>query len=170
MGANHTFFENTKVLSLLAPVSVAASLTTASLDTTEGRGNAILVQVATFAFTGTNSLTLNLEESDDDSVFTTVVNGENLGQQVGTKWGDMTGNAELDDTDSDPNTLLNGASLVLDAAGNDDKVYVAEYLGSKKFVRLNIVEAGIVVVLMAVTSGQNALRLLPNIVSIGDNS
>ncbi len=170
MGAEHTFFENVKQLSLIDPVAFSSSpLLSASADINVGRGNAIVLSVATFTFTGVNSLALNLQESDDNSTFTDVVNGANLGQEIGTVWGSMTADELLTDL-TDPSTTLNGATLTLDDTGNDETVYVAEYLGNKRFFRLQIVEAGTVTALLSVMSGQNGLIIAPNIVDIGDNN
>lgn len=168
MGAAHTYFENVKNLSLRTLLAAATGVS-ASIPTNLSRANAIIVEAGAFTFTGTNKLTFNLEDSDDDSNFDTVVNGANLGEEVNVIWGNMTDDEELT-ASTDPSTTLNGATLTLDATDNDDKVYIAEYKGSRAFVRLNIVEGGTVTAILAVQSGQNALRDVPNIVPIGDNS
>lgn len=169
MGAAHTYFENVKNLSLLTPSSITASFTSASMDTTLSRANAILVDIGIQVFSVVNFWTFNLEESDDNSTFTTVVNGANLGEEINTIWSSMTDNLELLSS-TDPQTALVGANLVLDTVGNDQKIYVAEYKGTKPFIRLNAVEAGTLATILSVTSGQNALLRVPNIVDIGDNN
>lgn len=169
MGAEHTFFENAIVTQLLLPQSIAATVSTTAMDTTLARGNALMLSLGTFAFTGVNFLTLTLEDSDDNSSFDPVVNGANLGQEVNVRWGDEGNNVILDaSTTPATNALLD--TLVLDEAGDDDNNYVAEYLGRRQFVRMVLTESGTVVVVGSVNTAQIALINVPRLVAIGDNN
>lgn len=169
MGAEHTFFENAIVTQLLLPQTLTASVNTTAMDTVLARANALMLSLGTFVFSGTNSFTLSLEDSDDNSSFDAVVNGANLGQEVNVRWGDQGNNAILDDTTiPTTNALLD--TLVLDETGDDNNNYVAEYLGRRQFVRMVITESGTVSVIAAVNTAQIALVDVPRLVFIGDNN
>lgn len=169
MSEEHTFFENAIVEQLLLPQTFAASVNSSAMSTILARGNALMLSVGTFAFTGVNFLTLSLEDSDNGSSWAAVVNGANLGEEINVRWGDEGANAILDNsTTPATNVLLD--TLVLNNTGQDDNNYVAEYLSNRKFVRMVLTESGVVTAIVAVNTAQLALNNVPRMVFIGNNS
>ena len=169
MSEEHTFIENAIVEQLLLPQAFTASVNTSAMSTLLARANALMLSVGTFTFSGTNFLTLSLEDSDDGSNWDAVVNGANLGEEINVRWGDEGANAILDaSTTPATNVLLD--TLVLDETGVDDNNYVAEYLSNRKFVRMVLTESGTVTAIVAVNTAQLALNNVPRMVFIGDNS
>lgn len=120
---------------VLAPATVSATGATASVDCQDINSLGFLLSVGSFAFTSVNYLTVNLQESDDDSA-----------------WADVT-------------QVYEGtapAALVLnDQATQESKSHLVEYRGGKRYARLNIVESGTVSVPLSVVAISNRPELMP---------
>lgn len=120
---------------VLAPQTFAASAATSSVDCKDINSLGFLLNVGSFAFDGTNYLTVNLQESDDDSVWSNVT-------QV------YSGTAP--------------AALVLNnQASQESKSHLVEYKGGKRYARLNIVESGTVSVALSVVAISHKPELMP---------
>lgn len=169
MGAKHTFFENNAVLQLLLPQALTGDISSTAINTGLGRANALSISVGTFTFTGTNFLTLTLEDSDDNSSWDAVVNGANLGEEINVRWSNQDANELLDDTTTPATTTVN-AALVLDEAAAEETNYIAEYLGSREFVRMTVVEDGTVTAIIGINGCQGALKVVPRFDLLGDNN
>lgn len=166
---DHTFIENAKIALVQDQASITASVVSAKIDTIGARGNAILLALAAFAFSGTNKITVSLVDSDDDVTYTPVVNGGNGGAELNvvigrTNGGDAFRNANGTFVDS---VAIDGTT---DANGAGDKVsdvYVLEYTGAKRYAKLDVVVAGTVAVDATILHAQSALNVLPNIIDAG---
>lgn len=122
---------------VLAPQTFAATAATSSVDTKDINSLGFLLAVGSFAFTGVNFLTVNVQESDDDSV-----------------WSDVGAEGLYEGTAP--------AVLVLnDQASQESKSHLVEYRGGKKYARLNIVESGTVSVPLSVVAISNKPELMP---------
>lgn len=119
---------------VLAAQTLTASLNTLSVDTKDIGSLAFLVQVGSFAFDGTNYLSLKLQHSDDNSIFVDV---ENVYE----------GTAPI--------------AKVLNQASDADKSHLVEYRGGKQYARLAIVESGTVSVPIAVVAMSINPELMP---------
>lgn len=110
---------------LLFPQTITATGNSASQDVKDLMSLTFLLSVGTMAFTGTDKLTVKLQESDDNSSWTdcTVANGA----------------AYEDD-------------LVLDSGTEDESLFALEYRGSKRYARVAYTEGGTVSVAMSVTA------------------
>lgn len=117
-----------KPVLMLLPQSLTATTTTSSIDTAGFGSLALQLIVGTFAFDGTNKLTVTVEHSDDNSSWSTVAAGE-IKQEVAA-----------------------GTFIVLDSAAEDDSVHVCDYLGNKRYVRMVITEAGAVTAVVGVVA------------------
>lgn len=122
----------------LAPQTLSATTATAGIDTKDLNSLAFLINVGSFAFDGTNYLTVNLQHSDTDSSYA------NVGQD-----GVYDGNTA-------PTVLV-----LNDQATQESKSHLVEYRGGKRFVRLNIVESGTVSAPISVVAISNHSELLP---------
>ena len=112
--------DKVKTNALIAPAALAASTLSAATDLQGKRNFAFLIQVGSFAFTGVNSLTVTIHESD--------TSGGTYAAHAGS-----------------------GSLVLNDQATQENKVHVLEYKGNKRFVKLDIVEAGTVSAPMAVS-------------------
>jgi hypothetical protein len=126
--------QKVQVLPLLAPQTLTATTATASFDLQGCRNFAFAVQVGAMSFSGTDKLTLQIQDSDVNSGFE-----------------DVTAEA-----------LYTPAAQELAAAGDANKVHLVQYRGNKRFVRLNIVEAGTVSVPIAVSGLVTELEVQPS--------
>lgn len=124
---------------VLAPVSLSATTATASVDAQKGESLSFFVAVGAFAFDGTNKLSLTVQHSDDNSTFTDV--------------------DAIDLYKPDSGAI----AKVLDEAGDQNTVHQVHYRGLKRYVRLNIVEAGAVTVTVAVIALQGYLKAAPEV-------
>jgi hypothetical protein len=121
---------------VLAPVSsFAATAATSSVDCKDINSLGFVLAVGSFAFSGSNYLTVNLQESDDNSTWTDV-----------TQVYEGTAPAPL---------VLN------DQATQESKSHLVEYRGGKRYARLNIVETGTVTAPLSVVAISNKPELMP---------
>lgn len=120
---------------VLPAQTFSATGATSSVDCKDINSLGFLLAVGSFAFTGVNFLTVNLQESSDNST-----------------WADVT-------------EVYSGtapAALVLnDQATQESKSHLVEYKGGKQYARLNIVETGTVSVALSVVAISNKPELMP---------
>lgn len=120
---------------VLAPATFSATGATTGVDCKDINSLAFLLAVGSFAFDGSNYLTVNMQESDDNST-----------------WANVT--AVYEGTAP--------AVLVLnDQATQESKSHMVEYRGGKRYARLNIVETGTVSVALAVMAISNKPEFMP---------
>jgi len=120
---------------VLAPATFSATGATASVDCKDINSLGFLLSVGSFAFDGSNYLTVNLQESDDNSA-----------------WSDVT--QVYEGTAPAPLVLNNQAT-------QESKSHLVEYRGGKRYARLNIVETGTVSVALSVAAISNKPELMP---------
>jgi hypothetical protein len=116
-----------------------ATAATSSVDLADFNSLSFLVSVGTFAFTGTDKLSLVVQHSDDDAA-----------------WANATDADIFDAEDGD-----NGVAKILDAGTDDESVHAVHYRGNKRYARLNIVEAGTVSVVLDVVAVRGHSELMP---------
>lgn len=120
---------------VLAPATFSATGATTGVDCKDINSLAFLLAVGSFAFDGSNYLTVNMQESDDNST-----------------WANVT--AVYEGTAP--------AVLVLnDQATQESKSHMVEYRGGKRYARLNIVETGTVSVALSVMAISNKPEFMP---------
>jgi hypothetical protein len=113
---------------------ITADTNTASVNCADINSLGFLVNVAAFAFDGSNKIDLKLEESDDDAAWTDVT-------EV------YAGTAPIVES--------------LDAAGKGNKSHLIEYRGGKKYARLVLDVTGTVAVDMSVVAVSHKPELMP---------
>jgi hypothetical protein len=116
-------FDKLKVSQVLKPQAISADTDTIGFNVADFGSLAFLVDVATFAFDGTNKIELKLLESDDNVTFT--VAGSD---------------AKYED------------NIVLDSNTKDDMVHVVEYRGAKKYAALRLDVSGTVSCIIGVAA------------------
>lgn len=103
---------------LIDPATANSDVNGSSLDLSGYDSATIVVTVGESAdaasLSGTNKIEFELEESDDDSSFTDVDDGDIIGEVSGTN---------------------DGCFGVIDASDEDDAVYTVHYTGAKRYVR-----------------------------------
>ena len=119
---------------VLAPATLSATTATSSVDCKDINSLGFLLNVGAFVFDGTNYLTVNLQESDDDSAWSNVTE-----VYEGTA----------------------PAPLILNDSAQQSKSHLVEYKGGKRYARLNIVESGTVSVALSVAAISNKPELMP---------
>lgn len=119
---------------VLAPQTLSATTATTGVDCQDINSLGFVLNVGAFAFDGSNYLTVNLQESDDNSSWSNVT-------QV------YEGTAP--------------AALVLNTSGQQSKSHIVEYRSGKRYARLNIVETGTVSVAIGVVAISNKPELMP---------
>jgi len=170
MSSDHTFFENVRQKSLLEPGTVLTNLTTGSVATTVAGATGISLMVANAeSFSVSDSLRFQLEDSDDDVSFDAVTNGGNSGLDINVIWADQTDNLLLTESTL-PRTLENGAEIEIDTDLPGDHLFIAEYKGTRAFVRMRVFRTGAPTLRSCIISGQVRLAKDPNIIDIGDNN
>lgn len=122
---------------VLAPATFSATAATASVDTKDLNSLAFVLSVGTFAFDGTNYLTVNMQESDDNST-----------------WADV-GSAGVYEGTAPAVLVLNNQ------ATQESMSHMVEYRGGKRYARLNIVESGTVSVALSVAAISHKPELMP---------
>lgn len=128
-----------KVSQVLAPAVVTGTVATSGFNVTDFGSLTFAVSVGAFSFTGTDKLSITVQHSDTDSSY-------------------------VDAADEDIFDAENGAAgiaKVLDAGGDASITHLVHYRGNKKFVRLNIVEAGTVSVGLGVVAIGGHSELMP---------
>lgn len=134
--------DKVKVIQVLDPDTVTATGATTGVDTADFGSVMFVVNVGAFAtFTGSNKLSLTVQDSevDTDGSYANCVDADIYDAEDGA----------------------NGIAKVLDATDDDDAVHVIHYRGNKRYVRLNIVEAGTVSVILGVTAVCGNPELMP---------
>ena len=127
-----------KFIAVLIAQTVAASVNSTGVDCADFGSMLFLINVGSFSFTGTNKITVKLQVSDDN-----------------TNWSD----AAAEDM-----YVIEGAAptyIVLDATGEDSKVYALEYRGTHRYARVALVVGGTVSVPVAITSVGGYSELMP---------
>lgn len=126
-----------KMAQLLKPVAVTATVETASFEAAVAQANGFLVQVGTFAFDGTNKVSLQVQVSDDNSSWANAAADELYSPESGT------------------------VSKIIDSGTEDDSLFHIEYRGIKRYIRLQLIVAGTVNALFAVQSLQGYVETKP---------
>lgn len=116
---------------LLAPQTVEADVTSAAQDLQNLHSFAFLVVAGNFAFTTTNKLTLTIEESDDNSAWAA----------------------------APVTAYYTAAAPELAAAGAANSCTLVEYRGHKRYVRMVVVEAGVVSVTLSIAGISTDIHL-----------
>lgn len=119
-----------KSIMVLIDDSLTATAATTGVNLADFNAVMFDLAVGVFSFTGTNKVSVVMQHSDDDSVYT---------------------NCQAADM-MDPEDGDNGIVKILDGAGDDNKAYQFHYKGEKKFVRLNLVVGGTVAVVTSVVA------------------
>lgn len=122
---------------VLAPATFSATGATSSVDCKDINSLGFILAVGSFAFTTSNYLTVNVQESDDNST-----------------WADV-GSAGVYEGTAPAALVLN------DQATQESKSHIVEYRGGKRYARLNIVETGTVSVALSVVAISNKPELMP---------
>lgn len=126
-----------KQLVLLAPATWSADSTSSAVDM-QSFGSAILnLIVGAFTFTGSNKITVSVEESDDGTTFTKVAD------------------ADLQFVESA------GVHKVLDGTEDQNLIHPFYYRGVKRYVHLALVEGGTVSVALGVYAVQGDSEMKP---------
>lgn len=128
------------LVSVLLNETVAATGNSLGVDTSKGEALLIAVQAGDFAFSGTNSLNVQLQHADVD------VDGSY---------------AAVTDADVFETVGASGSVAVLDSTDDTETISLYSYKGDKKFVRVRLVETGTVSAPMAVTAIQGMLKAAP---------
>lgn len=104
-------------VSTLLPVNRTADANGAGVDLQGYEAAEVLASVGASADTlnGSNTISLELEESDDDSTYTDVAEADMLGAIAGTTTGQF---------------------ALIDAATEDDTLYRVGYVGNKQYIRV----------------------------------
>ena len=110
-----------KVQPLLSPVIVAATTTTLALDTKGFESSTIVLNVGDFAFTDANSLTVSVQESDDNVTYGAV-----------------------------PSRKIVGAVPVLHTAAHKEVVHSFGVVDGKRYLKVKMTEKGNVSVVISV--------------------
>lgn len=110
-------YGNVSTSQLLSPVNSTSTKTSSSADTRGFNDNVVIVNigVALDSLSGSRYWTIQLEESANNSTFTSVADSD-------------TGNG--------------AASFVLNSSITDDQAYVMNYTGSKRYIRVVITATG----------------------------
>lgn len=130
-----------KFIQQLFSASVSASVNSTGVDCESFGSMLFLLSVGTFAFTGSNKITVKMQYSDDNST-----------------WADVPV-AEMYPDKNEGGVA--GVLQILDATGEDAQAYFYEYRGSKRYARLALVVAGTVAAPIAVTSMGSYAELMP---------
>lgn len=130
----------------IVPAVVTASGTSAAVDTQDCGSLAFAVHVG--ATTGndlgaSHKVDIKMLESDDNSTYTDV-DGDDMAQN--------SGNAE---------DAANNIVKSLDSTADASSVHVVHYRGSKRYVKLNLVETGTVSATLGVLAVKGHLNLKP---------
>jgi hypothetical protein len=128
-----SFYGLMKALQVLAPISVSASTNTAGVNVSDYGSLSFLVNVAAFAFDGTNKLSIILQESDED---------------VDASYAACTGDSMYDGAED----ATTGTYKVLDSTDDQNSAHLIPYRGHKKFARVRLLEAGTVAAIVGVTA------------------
>lgn len=133
----------TTISQVIDPVVVTADALSSAIDMTGFRDLTAMVAVGESGDTLSGSVYIELEmqESDDNSTYTACADADITNAVTGT------------------NT---GTFALIDAAAEDDAVYVSQYLGSKQYVKVNVNVTGThtngtPIGALAVQSGENYL-------------
>lgn len=127
---------------LLAPIAVTADAPSASVDMVQYGSAAFYVSIGADGQTlgASHHFQLELQECDDNSTWTAVANANCTNTVTGTNVGTF---------------------AKVDAAGECDAVYMTEYLGHARYVRVNINITGTVSSPVGVMSVQGYAKSLP---------
>ena len=131
--------DKVKVQSVLAPATVTATGNTSGVNVADFGSLMFLVHAGAMVFDGSNYLDLIVQESDDDSTYTTCDD-------------DAIYNAEDGD---------NGIAKKLDDTTDQNSVHVIHYRGNKKYARIRMVETGTVSCPIGVTAVAGDPELMP---------
>jgi len=118
MSVTRDIFSELKVTQLLTPAVRNADVNSASVDTRDHDSLMLVAHVGDSAdvLSGSVFLELELEESDDDSVFNDVADADKIGGVTGA---------------TNPGTFA-----VIDAPAEDTRDFIVGYRGSKRYVRV----------------------------------
>jgi hypothetical protein len=160
----HAYAENVfHKIGLIATITTGAGVQNgASFDSILGRANCAVVAVGTSGDGAGVDITFKLQESDDQSTWSDVANPADTTTYLpDVQWYNQTNEEVIDTVD-----------LTVDAADEDDSIYLAEYKGDMRYFRVVATPAagntnGTPV---AIVQGTTALNVQPNIVPIGDNA
>lgn len=109
----HELHNNAVHKTLLAPVTVSATGQSAAIDMQGHRWAELIFSVGDFTFTGTNKITLSIQEADES---------------------DFSDAAAPSDYDAPGAT--SGVVATLDASAEKEKSYRVGYIGTKRYARL----------------------------------
>lgn len=133
----------TTVSQIVDPVVVTADALSSAIDMAGFRDVTVAAAIGESGDTLSGSVYIELEmqESDDDSTYTACADADITNAVTGT------------------NT---GTFALIDAAAEDDAVYLSQYLGSKQYVKVNVNVTGThtngtPIGVLAVQSGENYL-------------
>lgn len=119
---------------VLAPQTFEATAATTGVDTKDINSLGFILAVGAMTFSGTNFLTVNVQESENNSDWTNVTQ-----TYEGTA----------------------PAALILNAPAQAAMSHIVEYRGGMRYARLNIVESGTVSVPLSVVAISNKPELMP---------
>lgn len=129
-----SIYEHLQHSVVLVPQTLTATTLTSAVDLKDVDSAGFLVVTGAMAFDTSNYLTLNIQESDSS------------------------GSGFADAAAAD---LYSSNNVVLDEAGDASKSHFLGYRGSKRYIKLNIVETGTVSVPMSVDFISINPKLMP---------
>jgi len=132
-----------KFLQTLANAAMTADVNSTGFDCKDFGAVGHMLSVGNFSFTGTNKVTIKMQYSDDNSTFVDVPAAE------------MYSSADQKEGTTD------GVCKILDASGDENKVYFFEYRGSKRYSRLAFVVGGTVSVGASVATMGSHSEFMP---------
>lgn len=131
-----------KITSVLAAASVSGSGTSSSVDLQDYGSLTFAVDVGATSgndFGASHKLDIKMLESDDDTTFTTV-DGDDI---------------------FDAETAASDIAKTLDSTDDASSVHLVHYRGNKRYVKLQLVETGTVVVPLGVLAIRGHGKALP---------
>ena len=126
-----------KIALSLAAQTISATTLTASVDN-QGFGSLMFtIAAGAFSYTGSNKVSITVQDSDDNTTFADVPASSIYKPESGA------------------------IAKILDATADGAAVHNVHYLGEKRYVRLNLVVAGTVSAILAVSTVQGNPNLAP---------
>lgn len=139
---NHALKDKLKVTQVLDPATVSATGNATGVDNADFNSLMFVVNVGTFAFTGSNYLDVIVQDSDVDT--------DGSYAAIGS-----------DDIHETMETPASGIYKVLDSTDDDEQMYTINYRGTKRFARVRLVESGTVTAPISITAVQGHSELQP---------
>lgn len=138
---NRSLKDSKKFTTVLAPVSVTASVSGTGVDTSYGESLTFLVNVGDFSFSGSNKLDIVVQEADVD---------------VDGSYADCV-DADIFDAEDG----ANGIAKALDSTDDKETVHAVHYKGNARYVRIRLEETGTVTCPIGVVAVQGHLKANP---------